>query len=501
MKGSPREDIQVEGTGTSHFGSNWKRAGNPTGVFEGSSKQVTIKGGASAQFGFNFEHLLSGGRLPSWTDIIPPPSAFYGINSKNLGRDKIDGAGLNKGLFELATSQEVVGYYNQLMSQHFLPSGRVSYFSQCEYTGDGKFHSLLTGEKFQIGERARIVDATFMKVSVPAMIPPAYEVAPGVKLIAPNELVKLPRKYANYIVIGAGKTGIDACLWFLGNGVDPSDISWIMPRDSWLLDREAIQPRELFAKRRFKDQKSLFLSATSATSVAGLFKDLESSGQLMRLTDKVWPSMYRCATVSRLELEEIRRIQNVIRMGRVIRVERDEIQLQKGVYKPNPDILYINCTADGLAKLPTVPVFNGRYITLQSVRVCQQVFSASFIAHVDATYDDEKPKNELCCPIPHPYKATDWMTTVIKSLRARKLWNSHPKTAAWLLQARLNVDKHHLPDDPEGRAAVIELIDELGGVMATKLTELLSTLPANESANAKAQISKIHGSIKEPSKL
>lgn len=441
-----------------------------------------------------------------WTIAYPfvrlhQPSSFYGVNSKSLGRDTLDRAGLNKGLFELATGQEVVGYYNQLMYQHFLPSGRVSYFPSCEYTRDGKFHSLLTAEKFQIGERARIVDATFMKVSVPAMIPPAYEVSSGVDLITPNELVELSRKYANYTVIGAGKTGIDACLWLLGNGVDPSDISWVMPRDPWLLDREGIQPGKLFSKRRNKDQKSLFLSVMSATSVAGLFENLESSGQLMRLTDKVWPTMYRCATVSQLELKEIRRIQNVIRMGRVILVGRDEVQLQKGIYKPNPDTLYINCTADGLAKLATVPVFNGRHITLQSVRVCQQVFSASFIAHVDAAYDDEKLKNELCSPIPHPHDATDWISTAILSLRAKKLWNSQPKTAAWLLQARLNIDKHHLPDDPEGRAAVIKQLDELGDAMGTKLTELISTLPTKGSARARARISKLNDSIEGASKL
>lgn len=49
------ELIEVEGTGTSQFGSNWKRAENPSGVFETNTKTVTIKGGASMHVGFNFE--------------------------------------------------------------------------------------------------------------------------------------------------------------------------------------------------------------------------------------------------------------------------------------------------------------------------------------------------------------------------------------------------------------------------------------------------------------
>lgn len=41
-----------------------------------------------------------------------------------------------------------------------------------------------------------------------------------------------------YFAIGAGKTGIDACLWLLERGFESSRlIRWIMPSDRWLLDR------------------------------------------------------------------------------------------------------------------------------------------------------------------------------------------------------------------------------------------------------------------------
>jgi hypothetical protein len=47
-----------------------------------------------------------------WTMAYPfarlrQPSAFYGVNSLNLGSDTIDQAGRNKGLYELATAGEV----------------------------------------------------------------------------------------------------------------------------------------------------------------------------------------------------------------------------------------------------------------------------------------------------------------------------------------------------------------------------------------------------------
>ena len=41
---------------------------------------------------------------------------------------------------------------------------------------------------------------------------------------------------------------------------------------------------------------------------------------------------------------------------------------------------YVDCSADGLERRPVVPIFATDRITLQSVRTCQQVFSAAFIA-------------------------------------------------------------------------------------------------------------------------
>ena len=36
------------------------------------------------------------------------PSAFYGVNSKELGSNRIDSTGYNKGLFELASKHQIV---------------------------------------------------------------------------------------------------------------------------------------------------------------------------------------------------------------------------------------------------------------------------------------------------------------------------------------------------------------------------------------------------------
>ena len=44
------------------------------------------------------------------------------------------------------------------------------------------------------------------------------------------------------MIVGSGKTATDACVWLLGNGVDPDSICWVRPRDPWMLNRALVQP-------------------------------------------------------------------------------------------------------------------------------------------------------------------------------------------------------------------------------------------------------------------
>jgi hypothetical protein len=366
------------------------------------------------------------------------PSAFYGVNSKALGRGAIDKVGWNKGLHELATADEVCTYYSQVLEDSFLPSGRVQYFPKSEYDGDGRFHSLLSGKVYCVTETTRIVDATYLQSVVPSMGRRQYEVT-GAECVAINDLARISRPFNNYTIVGAGKTGIDACLWLLKAGVQPSQITWIMPRDSWLLDRAAFQFGGEFTERNRAFVMDQAEAIMRADSVEDLFLRLEKNGQLLRLSDKVWPKMYRCATVSLAEFEQLKKIENIVRMGRVKSITSDQIVLESGALPSKPDTLYIDCSAEGLAKPTPVPVFNGNKITLQSVRQCQQVFSAAFIAHIEAAYDDKKAKNELCQPIPHPYHWFDWLEIAMLNYQTTLRWGKETRLTDWLDDSRLNL--------------------------------------------------------------
>ena len=57
-----------------------------------------------------------------WNDAYPfvrlhQPSAFYGVNSVPLGRDRIDETGLNAGFYEQATAAEICDYYRRVLEE------------------------------------------------------------------------------------------------------------------------------------------------------------------------------------------------------------------------------------------------------------------------------------------------------------------------------------------------------------------------------------------------
>lgn len=417
-----------------------------------------------------------------WTRAYPhvrlhQPSAFYGVNSRPLGSDTKDATGWNAGLFELASGAEVVAYFDQLMNQQFLPSGRVQYFPMCEYGEGGAIVSLVSGEIHDV-KAETTVDATYSHVTVPSMRPPEYEVADGVRCVPPNALTAINGSPSGFVVVGAGKTGMDACLWLLAAGVSAGDITWIMPRDSWLLDRASIQPGpDFFDSTVGGFAKQLEASALAAT-IDDLFGRLEASGQLLRLDTNVRPTMYRCATVSLAELEQLRRIEHIVRLGHVQSIGTDEIVLDNGTIPTSPDTLHIDCTADGLGQRPAVPVFNGGRITLQPVRTCQPTFSAAFIGHVEAGYQNEAEKNELCQAIPHPNSDIDWLRTTLDNALNTARWNSDPALGAWLRGSRLDAySRAGAGGDPNAdQLHVLGKIGEHAAAATTNLQRLLAEI-------------------------
>ncbi|MEQ3657773.1 MAG: NAD(P)-binding protein [Glaciecola sp.] len=366
------------------------------------------------------------------------PSAFYGVSSRELSKGYKDQVGWNKGLNELATGAEVSAYFDDVMREQFLPTGRVQYFPMCDYQGNGEFENTLTGQRYKARPNKKTVDCTYLKTTVPSTHTPNFDLAPGVQFMPLNDLPKVTSAPSAYVIVGGGKTGIDAVLFLLEKHVDPDRITWIMPRDAWLLDRENTQPTEEFFGSSIGAQASQMEAIAESTSINDMFERLERAGVFMRLDTNVWPKMFHGATVSKMELEQLRRVKNVVRMGRVTSIELDKIVLQEGEIPTSTRHIHVDCSASAISNLTMKPIFEDGLITPQTVRSYQPVFSAAFIAHVEANYPNDQVKNKICNVVPLPNTDLDWLRLTAAFMLNQHIWGQDPELREWLLNNRLD---------------------------------------------------------------
>lgn len=374
-----------------------------------------------------------------WNDAYPfvrlhQPSAFYGVASLPLGDDHVEPWGPNAGQYERASGPEIVGYYRRVMDQRLLPSGKVRYFPRCNYVGEHRFVSYVTGTTYEVKVRKKLVDARYLEPKIPATSRPGFEAASGVRVIPVGDLVHLSEPAARFVVVGAGKTAIDACLWLLENGVPPEDIRWIRPRDAWLANRTYFQPGDL----AFEGFSLLVEAAARATSGQDMMALAAAQGQFLRIDESVEPAMFKYATVNDFELEQLRRIEDVVRMGRIRRIDRDQIVLDGGVIPASPRDVYVHCAAPGLVYPPAVPIFGPRKITLQAIRAGQSPFGAAITGYVEATRHDLDEQNLLCPPNPYPDVPEDLARMTLVAMNADYQWTKRPDIASWLDGCRLN---------------------------------------------------------------
>ena len=381
-----------------------------------------------------------------WNDAysfvsLHQPSAFYGVNSLALGSGRKDSIGVNAGMYELASGPEVSGYFDTVMRQQLLPSGRVRYLPMSDYRGDGRIVSLLSGEETQVSTR-KTVDATYYGTTVPATHTPKFAVGDGVRLVTPNALPQLwmskdPRP-TRYVIVGAGKTAMDVGVWLLASGAAPASIIWVMPRDSWLLDRARIQPGIEFFDATLGAQAAQMEAFATAATIDDLFEKLEAIGLMVRIDPAVKPAMMHYATISRGEIAQLQRIETVIRRGHVHAIEADALVFGDGRVAVDRGALYIDCTASAVEKRPAIPIFQADRIVPQLVRAPQPAFSAALVAFVEAHFDDDEQKNALCTTVPFPDGLESFPATNIVNMMNQVRWSQNKLLRKWIQGCRLD---------------------------------------------------------------
>ena len=394
-----------------------------------------------------------------WVDSYPfvqlhQPSMNYGVNSMPLGQDRREPGGRDAGFYERASGAEICGHFDDVMRHRFLASGRVRFFPLCDYEGDRRFRSRLTGECTEVNVRRSVVDATYMASHVPATDPSPFEVADGARCVPVGELPQLTGPAAGYVVIGGGKTAMDAIVWLLDREVPPAIITWVRPRDCWILNRLYFQPGAGVVTTFEGVVFELEAVVASATSDE-VYERLEAQRVVLRTDPSVLPTMLKGATSSVGELEQLQRVENVVRLGHVRRIGAGEISLEQGSIPTSPDHVHVHCASAGLSDNPPRAIFEDRAITLQALSRVSLTLSAGVTGFVEASGRSTEEKNRLCRPNPWPHTPFDWTRHLLTGMKNELEWQSAPDVVAWVDASRLNLVKGL--DDAEDNAVVADL--------------------------------------------
>jgi hypothetical protein len=410
-----------------------------------------------------------------WQDAYPfvqlhQASVFYGVASTVLGTGAVQQQGPESGLQERARRSEIQTYYDDILHRRFVGSGRVTFLGGSEYHTDGTSHlvtSRVSGETVRVDVRRRVVDATYLSPTIPATTPPPFRVADTTdttdatdtpRVVAINELARLADAPSSYVIVGSGKTATDGIVWLLTNGVPPDRIVWVRPREPWMLNRAVVQPDPTVALGLAADTMA---AAADAESLDELFLRLEAAGVMLRIDTDVVPTMAKTPTLAVWELDLLRTIDNVIRLGHIKYVTAGEIVLEGGVVALAPGSLVVHCAASGLQYPPLVPLWGPDKIRLQTIRAGFPCFGAALAGYVEATRDDDRERNRLCPPNTLPDSLADWARMQVRGTLATRAFGAEPDIADWANGCALNPARIEAAqrDDPTVRAAAARLAD------------------------------------------
>ena len=369
------------------------------------------------------------------------PSAYYGVNSVALGEDRVDEVGENAGFYERATRGEIQEHFARAAAL-LQETGRVRVLLEHEHVGHGsegeQVRNVGTGALVDVSVRRKVVDARYLEASIPATHVLPFEVDASARVVPINELPSAAESASDYTVLGSGKTAADACIWLLGNGVGADRIRWVRPRDAWFYDRSYFQPLEQVGA--IMEGISLDAEAgAQAANVDEAFERLEATGRLVRIDPSFPATMYRGTMLSARELGSLRQIHDVVRLGRVRRIEADRIVLDQGDVQTSRAVLHVDCTAIGLNNAPATAIFQPGRIVLQQVRYLSPSFNAALIGFVEAHRDEDAEKNRLCPPHAYPSSPADWPRMMAGTWKAQGRWLREPDLLTWIGASRLDL--------------------------------------------------------------
>ena len=196
---------------------------------------------------------------------------------------------------------------------------------------------------------------------------------------------------------------------------------------------------------------------------------------MLRVDRRVTPRMAKTPTLAHWELDRLRTVENVVRLGHIRHVEPGRLVCADGDAAIDRDALVVHCAASGLRYEPLVPVWASEGITLQCVAT-GPIFGAALAGYVEATREDDAEKNRLCPPHSLPNTPADWPRTIVQGVQGSRALATEPDVMRWshatsLYRSRIPAERANDPEVVDGIARVEAVSDvglarlgELGGI-------------------------------------
>jgi len=340
------------------------------------------------------------------------PSFIYGVNSIKLGKNRDSKGNEIMDPNDRATVAELLDYFNAVVNQ-FKECKRVTCYFNAEFghhqtKAKYNVYTIATNRgETTINVRCKKLVLVNTNVIVPSMRAPLIPIHKTIKFKPLNCLTEevfnkkpIDQKYQKYVILGAGKTGIDAILYLLNDcNVDKSQLTWIISRDVWFFMRD-IMFDESKGYRSLTDLLPPFLQENS---VKDAYLNFEKNGIMGRLQpDGDVPEVFKVPFIDRDELELLRTI-NAIRMGRVQSIEENKMILDHGeVPITSSNTLFVDCMAGddmyGYGSLAEdYEIFEPGRVNLGPIlSIFNPSLSSALVAYMETNIvDEDETKNQL----------------------------------------------------------------------------------------------------------
>ncbi len=193
---------------------------------------------------------------------------------------------------------------------------------------------------------------------------------------------------------------------------------------------------------------------------------------LLRVDRTVTPTMARTPTLAEWELDVLRTVDDVVRLGHIRHVTSSEVVMDRGTVALAPGALVVHCAAEGLVSPPPVPLWGPDRIRLQTIRAGFPCFNAALAGYVEATRDDDRERNRLCPPNVYSNSLASWPRMQLDGVMATRAFGAEPDIAEWANRCLLNPSRidPSRRDDPAVQAQAARLAavadDGLAGLAA-----------------------------------